>query len=40
MDVLQYSTSFVWCDASHQSAIGTSSEELIIYYSVLSYPMM
>jgi hypothetical protein len=31
VDVLQYSTSFVWCDAFHQSAISTTPEELVIY---------
>jgi hypothetical protein len=31
VDILQYSASFVWCDAFHQSAISTSSIELIIY---------
>jgi hypothetical protein len=31
VDVLQYSTSFVLCDATHQSAISTSPKKLIIY---------
>jgi hypothetical protein len=40
VDILQYSASFIWCDALHQSAISSSSKKLIIYYSVLSCPMM
>jgi hypothetical protein len=38
VDILQYSASFIWCDALHQSAISSSPKKLIIYYSVLSCP--
>jgi hypothetical protein len=38
VDILQYSASFIWCDALHYSAISSSLKKLVVYYSVLPYP--